>query len=316
MNDEQNKSAMEDESPTRNDAPYRTGAPEVESGNHGVSGCRLYRWYPPLLVVSTIMTGAFCMLYVTKPVFIEAPNSSFHEQLNVPIYAEQIADAEGVVAPDDGRAIIPVHLDPGLSSIPGEPVPVLEPEAGVPPIAELEPLAVPRARKPLFQPMDPDEMPAPVPPKAIALEPPPSEFGGALEPGPDQDPATSAVAAAEPFENAPEPIDEELKEKAVVMASAGEAEEVDDPADVNDGVGSIEVADVDEEAAEMPVFGPEEMPAGYLLVEETEGSAEDVAAEPVRATVRASLLGEFYDGTESKEAAERKQLSSAADLGY
>ena len=303
MNDEQNNSVMEEEKPTTTDVPCRTGTPEGEPGAPGVSGCRLYRWYPPLLVVSTVMTAVFCMLYVTKPVFIEAPNSSLPEQFTVPVYAEQIADAGDVSAPDGGRAVIPVHLDPGLSSIPGEPAPEPGSEAGVPPIAELEPLTVPKARKPLFQPMDPDDMPASVPPKAIALEPGPDESGDDALP----DPAPAAGVVAEPLENGPEPVDEELKEKAVVMASAGEAEEVDDADGPVEG---------DEEPAELPVFGPEEMPDGYLLIAETEGGAEDGATAPVRTSVRASLLGEFYEGTEMKEAAEREQLSSAADLGY
>lgn len=42
--------------------------------------CGTYRWYPPLLVLSTILTGVFCWLYVTKPVFMAQGEESIEEE--------------------------------------------------------------------------------------------------------------------------------------------------------------------------------------------------------------------------------------------
>ena len=143
-------------------------AVEVVAASSWGGTCTLYRWYPPLLVVSTVMAGVFCLLYVTKPVFLEAPNFRRPEQFNVPVNAGQIAKSDEGVDRDLGGTIIPVHLDPGFSSLPGDSGVDEGLIQGVPPIAELEPLNVPRASKPLFEPLRPDEMSSSGAPEPIA----------------------------------------------------------------------------------------------------------------------------------------------------
>ena len=73
MNEEDRELEVNDGSREESGGELQAGDACGGSAGSGDPVCRLYRWYPPLLVTSTVMAGVFCLMYVTKPVFIEAP---------------------------------------------------------------------------------------------------------------------------------------------------------------------------------------------------------------------------------------------------
>jgi hypothetical protein len=87
----------------------------------GCNDCSLYRWYPPLLIVSTLLAGLFCLLYLTKPVKVVAPveEGGGMAPVVVPGQPEQPAARPHEIAEskvDESR------LDPLLGALPGDPV--------------------------------------------------------------------------------------------------------------------------------------------------------------------------------------------------
>lgn len=111
--------------------------------------CGTYKWYPPLLVLSTVLTGVFCWLYISKPVFM-TQSAEPREEEEV---AEVGGKAESVVSSAVAPAARPnsrssqeagtyqqvldpyAGLDPSMNGLPGE-----KPEAASPVHASIEDL--------------------------------------------------------------------------------------------------------------------------------------------------------------------------------
>ncbi len=74
--------------------------------------CRVSRWYPPMLLASTVLTTVFFWMYITKPVFSPvsppAPNSTIQGQ-------DQIQADETKL-----HLVSQSNLDPGTSTLPGD----------------------------------------------------------------------------------------------------------------------------------------------------------------------------------------------------
>lgn len=157
------------------------------------SNCGLYRWYPPLLVLSTIMAGVFCWMYISKPVFVAQPQE---QEMIQALPADQEA-RPGVTRESHElppTAAVTSSLDPGAGSLPGEPESLLggdtllgEADLLNSPIGggSLQPIVVRREgqRRPLFRAG---------PPSAFEQEeaeagevPPVAEAGGSAEVGPE-----------------------------------------------------------------------------------------------------------------------------------
>lgn len=86
------------------------------------SGCTLYRWYPPLLVVSTLMAGIFCALYLTKPVRLVNPANPPVPEGSEASAPDPASDPSAPVG-DPGYGEMAeaghAHLDPMLGGLPG-----------------------------------------------------------------------------------------------------------------------------------------------------------------------------------------------------
>ena len=115
----------------------------------------IFRWYPPMMFITTAAAAVFCWMYVTKPVFVTEP-------------ARQSLDIEPVIqdqAPvEESEPVLHTAalgmLDPDIGSLPGDHAPPgKEGEDDEIPGEELKPLIVKRQGPPLFHPVPPDEMP-------------------------------------------------------------------------------------------------------------------------------------------------------------
>lgn len=123
----------------------------------GCSRCVLYRWYPPLLVISTVMAGVFCLLYLTKPVRLVAPEEQGEPA--VPVAApERVAPGEKPEQRYEQMVeLSDASLNPLKGGLPGD-----DPNADLPqgetgsPVgfgssgSGLKPLQVPGPRRELF----------------------------------------------------------------------------------------------------------------------------------------------------------------------
>lgn len=120
--------------------------------------CRLVKWYPPLLTVSTVMTGVFCWLYVTKPVTVTRTSvAPTYESLAVhgqPV-AEKVALATVEASVPQGLTEVSV-LSPEMDFLPGE-----LSDSVVTPLVEdpipgqgVQVVRVERSERPLFIPFE------------------------------------------------------------------------------------------------------------------------------------------------------------------
>lgn len=92
--------------------------------------CGTYRWYPPLLVLSTILTGVFCWLYVTKPVFMAQGEEPREEETVAAVEEKEQSVLRSAVenVPSQEQVSLdlrwpPVQqdtLDPNAPGLPGE----------------------------------------------------------------------------------------------------------------------------------------------------------------------------------------------------
>ena len=92
--------------------------------------CNLYRWYPPLLVLSTIMAGIFCWMYVSKPVFV-SPSGGGESSAVQPAVDHGGGGGESAEW-EPSTASLQDRLDPGLGGLPGEEVVPAGAEVGRP----------------------------------------------------------------------------------------------------------------------------------------------------------------------------------------
>ena len=144
--------------------------------------CGLYRWYPPMMLMTTALAAVFCWMYITKPVFLAPPEDQFMDAR--PAIQERRPVHEDEPAPHTAGG---GNLDPATGRLPGDP----EMADEVSPAAEipgegLKPLIVNRRGPSLFRSIPPDEMPER---KGIAGEVPPgvAEGGGS---GQDENPVS------------------------------------------------------------------------------------------------------------------------------
>ena len=92
------------------------------------SRCGMYRWYPGLMLLSTILAGVFCWMYVTKPVFLSAPVD--RQQMEAqPAIQELVPERiQGDLSPP--TAGLRGNLDPALANLPGDPAPIATVDSG------------------------------------------------------------------------------------------------------------------------------------------------------------------------------------------
>ena len=109
----------------------------------------MYRWYPPMMLMTTALAAVFCWMYISKPVFITAPAEQPME-IRPAIEDEQPVPRGQPAAHTAGGGI----LDPAIGRLPGDPVGDHEgpPEADIP-MEELKPLIVKRRGPSLFRPI-------------------------------------------------------------------------------------------------------------------------------------------------------------------
>lgn len=154
--------------------------PGCAGGTCRCSRCSLYRWYPPLLVVSTLMAGVFCALYLTKPVHLVRPaDTPVPERPEAPAGVPVSDPSAPVGDPGYGEMADTRNerLDPMLGGLPGSgrkegglqlatrgPVVMGGPGEG------LEPLRVNGPREGLFVPGRPDGRVAPSEPMREVVE--------------------------------------------------------------------------------------------------------------------------------------------------
>lgn len=114
--------------------------------------CGIYKWYPPLLMLSTLLAGVFCWMYISKPVFLTQPRETFPVEAR-PAFQEgsPASDAELTDPPTAERG---GELDPAIEGLPGEAGGSLEGEivAGAVLSNEMRPLRVKREGPLLFKP--------------------------------------------------------------------------------------------------------------------------------------------------------------------
>ena len=87
--------------------------------------CGLYRWYPPLMLMTTALAAVFCWMYITKPVFLSAPA---HQPLNTPPAIQEkrpVREDEPTRHTAGGG-----NLDPAIARLPGDPAPTGDSSAG------------------------------------------------------------------------------------------------------------------------------------------------------------------------------------------
>ena len=133
------------------------------AGSCSCQSCGLYRWYPPMMLLTTALAAVFCWMYITKPVFLTTPEDQLMDVR--PAIQEKRPAQEDTPAPHTAGG---GNLDPALGRLPGDPATGDEgsPAAEIPG-EELKPLIVKRRGPSLFRPIPSDEMPAR---KGIAAE--------------------------------------------------------------------------------------------------------------------------------------------------
>ncbi len=99
-------------------------APESVEGVQGERSqctcprCGMYRCYPALMLLSTILAGVFCWMYVTKPVFLSSPDNRQHMEAQPAIQEVVPERIQGdLSAPTAG---LRGNLDPAGASLPGD----------------------------------------------------------------------------------------------------------------------------------------------------------------------------------------------------
>lgn len=261
--------------------------------------CNLYRWYPPLLVVSTIMTAVFCYLYLTKPVFLEAPSMKVNDGGDKVPPGYMIVGTGPERTPPAPEPGLRRELDPGRLSFPSEP-------------REVDPVVAALSQP---EPLDVLDVPALAP----ALEPVPREepvmkpfFVERPEPMPvrvnvGRSSESSAPVGAGGFQplhvaQADKPLFQSLTKADLARLEARRrarkaqvveetAESVSPPA---------EDAGKPEEA--LVIEGIREEPGGLETdIAVSEDPAEEPGEKPV---MRASFIGEFYQDKEEDVAEE------------
>ncbi|NNC88146.1 MAG: hypothetical protein HKN82_06760 [Akkermansiaceae bacterium] len=115
--------------------------------------CNLYKWYPPLLLLSTIMAGVFCCLYLTKPVFLAPSGDGYPGAVSPAVETMPSPLEEDDLEPKTAQ--IPARMNPEMGALPGES------RAEPPAVAGLQPLITTPRPQGLFRPLAPAAAPDP-----------------------------------------------------------------------------------------------------------------------------------------------------------
>lgn len=85
--------------------------------------------YPWLLVISTLIAGVFCLLYITKPVIITAPASAMPAKVTPTAQTVGVEIKDAVTKPAADPVVKPAQepLLPAGDQLPGDPSPELRP---------------------------------------------------------------------------------------------------------------------------------------------------------------------------------------------
>ena len=175
--------------------------------------CGLYRWYPPMMLMTTALAAVFCWMYITKPVFLSTPADL---PLNTrPAIQEMRPVREDEPTPHTARA---GNLDPAIARLPGDPAPTGDASAGDEiPGEELKPQIVKRQGPALFRPIPSGEIP-----ERREIVVPGSGLRAAAEAGSGQDedqiPAEDVVSLVAGGEGGPNSSSEEFRVHASFMA--------------------------------------------------------------------------------------------------
>ena len=92
-----------------------TAAAAPSSAYRRSTTCATHRAYPWLLVASTAIAGAFCTLYITKPVLLASPNLPPFSSVNPAAPTSPVAQTEPSLMPNADHLPgekIPAHQDP------------------------------------------------------------------------------------------------------------------------------------------------------------------------------------------------------------
>ena len=180
------------------------------------SRCSLYRWYPPLMLLSTVLAGVFCWMYISKPVFLSAPSEGPRAD-PLPAFQETSpARIQGDLAPPTAESS--GTLDPAVASLPGDTIDLatVAPVGGALLGEELKPLVVKREGATLFKPFVINE----IPPGSSLAEPAPSVVSNGEETGVGQPPGSSGEPGADQESVRPEASsdEEDYRVRASFMA--------------------------------------------------------------------------------------------------
>jgi len=110
-------------------APSPAGS--YSSANRRVATCGAQKLYPVLLCASTVVAGAFCLLYITKPVILAASNPTAIPPIskNYPLISES-PQTTGTTAEATSPTLLPSpHRLPGESHSESAEVPPAAPDA-------------------------------------------------------------------------------------------------------------------------------------------------------------------------------------------
>jgi hypothetical protein len=263
------------------------------------------------LVVSTVMTAVFCFLYLTKPVFLEAPAMRVNDGGDkVPPGYMIAGDATGREGSGTSPAsAMPSELDPGRLSFPEEsvavdplvaalsqpePIDLLDVPPAVAPVSE-----IPVAKEPMIEPLvvaRPEPMPVRVSvgSRFDSTEP---DLPGSFQP-------LRVEKARRPLFQSLTQADLarlEARRKTLQAPVIDEAEAPEDAVAAEADVGQSEALVIEGIDTGTDV----EAGGGDVIVDRP---GDDAVEEPV---MRASFIGEFYQD-EDEEAVEREKLQTTA----
>lgn len=133
--------------------------PKAQSGQREIP-VRALRWYPPLLTLSTLMSGVFCWLYVTKPVQVtQTVIESTQAGAELPALVREAPPATGnFVLSQDTAPAQSLSFTPEQGGLPGEGVSATGLESNLVPGQDVAPVVVQRGKSSLFKPMTSPEI--------------------------------------------------------------------------------------------------------------------------------------------------------------
>lgn len=152
-----------------------------EKGRCACGKCGLYRWYPPMILISTVMAAIFCWMYIKKPVFLSTPSDKKSFETQPAIQERRPVDMETELSPPTAESV--GRIDPAIAVLPGDPVSesLSSLSSAGAHGTELKPLVIKREGPALFRPLDADLAPSTEQAVAEQSEDPPVEPTSQIE---------------------------------------------------------------------------------------------------------------------------------------